>query len=229
MRAMDIMTREVVTVRPKSSIHEAARRMIDYGVSGLPVVDDSGRVIGIISEGDLILRQKPRERVAWWRAFFEAGEHLAREYQKAAGETVGEVMTPQVITVSPELPMESVAVILDEHRIRRVPVLHNGRLVGIVSRGDLIKALANEPARTALTHSDTELITAMRTRLAPERWAPRGLVVQAKDGVLSLWGLVATEAEKSALETMARSIEGVKDVDNQVMVRSELPYWYGSI
>jgi CBS domain-containing protein len=138
-------------------------------------------------------------------------------------------MTTQVISVSPDLPIESVAVILDQHRIRRVPVLRDGQLAGIVSRGDLVKALANEPARAPVEHSDTQLISAMKARLAGERWAPVGLVIQARGGVLSLWGLAETEAEKSAVETMARAVEGVKDVENRITVRSHLPYWYGGI
>lgn len=223
VRAMDIMTREVISVHPETSIHDAARIMVDHAVSGLPVVGDGGRVVGIVSEGDLILRQKPRERVSWWRSFFETGERLAREFQKATGVTVGEIMTPRVITVSPELPIESVAAILDGHRIRRVPVVHEGQLVGIVSRGDLIKALANEPVPTEVPHSDAELIATMKARIAAESWGPRGLVIHAQDGVLSLWGLVETEAERSALETMARSIGGVKRIDDQIAVRSEMP------
>ncbi len=141
MKAEEIMTTNVIAVSPKTAIHEAAELMVDHGVSGLPVVDDEGDVVGIVTEGDLILREKPGERMSWWRAFFADAQKLARDYQKAHGTTVAEVMTRSVITVSPDLPIESVALILDEHKIRRVPVVAGGRLVGIVSRGDLIKAL----------------------------------------------------------------------------------------
>jgi len=227
MKVEDIMTRDVIAVSPKTPIHEAAELMIDHGVSGLPVVDDAGNVVGIVSEGDLILREKPRERAPWWRLFFSDFERLAREYQKVHGMTVGEVMTRSLITVSPDLPIESVALILDEHGIRRVPVVADGQLLGIVSRGDLIKALAKAPARGGSQPSDERLVREMRARLAEEPWiSNRGIVVQAKDGELSLWGLVLTETEKSAVETMARTIEGCKGIDSHLVVKSEFPYRY---
>jgi len=227
MRVEEIMTKDVITVSPKTPIHEAAELMIDHGVSGLPVVDDAGSVVGIVSEGDLILREKPRERMPWWKVFFGDAERLAREYQKAHGMTVGEVMTRSLITVSPDLPIESVALILDEHGIRRVPVVADGQLLGIVSRGDLIKALAKAPARAGGQPSDERIVREMRARLAEEPWVSnRGIVVQAKDGVLSLWGLVLTETEKSAVETMARTIEGCKGIDSHLVVKSEFPYRY---
>ena len=227
MKVEEIMTKDVITVSPKTPIHEAAELMIDHGVSGLPVVDDAGSVVGIVSEGDLILREKPRERAPWWRLFFGDAERLAREYQKAHGMTVGEVMTRSLIAVSPDFPIESAALILDQHRIRRVPVVADGQLLGILSRGDLIKALAKAPARAGGQPSDERLVREMRARLAEEPWVSnRGIVVQAKDGVLSLWGLVLTETEKSAVETMARTIEGCKGIDSQLVVKSDFPYRY---
>ena len=227
MRVEEIMTKDVITVSPKTPIHEAAGLMIDHGVSGLPVVDDAGSVVGIVSEGDLILREKPRERTPWWRLFFGDAERLAREYQKAHGMTVGEVMTRSLIAVSPDFPIESAALILDQHRIRRVPVVADGQLLGILSRGDLIKALAKAPARAGGQPSDERLVREMRARLAEEPWVSnRGIVGQAKDGVLSLWGLVLTETEKSAVETMARTIEGCKGIDSHLVVKSDFPYRY---
>ena len=227
MKVEEIMTKDVITVSPKTPIHEAAELMIDHGVSGLPVVDDAGSVVGIVSEGDLILREKPRERAPWWRLFFGDAERLAREYQKAHGMTVGEVMTRSLIAVSPDFPIESAALILDQHRIRRVPVVADGQLLGILSRGDLIKALAKAPARAGGQPSDERLVREMRARLAEEPWVSnRGIVGQAKDGVLSLWGLVLTETEKSAVETMARTIEGCKGIDSQLVVKSDFPYRY---
>lgn len=228
MKLQEIMTKDVITVGPKASVHEAARLLADHGISGLPVVDDDGRVVGIVSEGDLIIRQKPRPRLPWWRVFFDGAEALAREYQKAAGTTVGEVMTRSVISVTPDLSIDAVAAILDEHRIRRVPVVAEGHLVGVVSRGDLVKALATAPAPAEVPASDTRLVAEMKARMAREPWVPgRGILVQAKDGVLALWGVGLADAEKSALETMARGIPGVKGLDSHLVVRADIPYRYG--
>jgi CBS domain-containing protein len=147
MKIEEVMTRDVITVGPTTSIHKAAQLMVEHGVSGLPVVDDAGRLVGIISEGDLILRQKRRTERPWWRRFFEDGEQLAREYQKARGTTVAEVMTRSVVSISPVWGIDMAATILRNRGIRRLPVVHDGQLVGIVSRADLIKALATEGGR----------------------------------------------------------------------------------
>ena len=228
MKISEIMTRNVVTVRPTASIRDAARALVEHAVSGLPVVDERGAVVGVLSEGDLIVRQKPRERTPWWRVFFDDGERLAREYQKAEGTTVAEVMTRSVISIAPDMPIESAAVILDERRIRRLPVVADGRLVGIVSRGDLVKALAAAAPVESVSRPDAQLVEEMRVRLARERWvASRGIIVQAQDGVLTLLGLVESEAEKAALETMARAIEGAKGVQSRLLVKAEVPYHYG--
>lgn len=228
MKIREIMTRDVITVAPQTPIREAASLMVDHAVSGLPVVDEQGKLVGVLSEGDLILRQRARQPVPWWRAFFQDGERLAREYQKAAGTTVAEVMTKAVISVSPDLPIEAAALILDQRRIRRVPVVADGRVVGIVSRGDLVKVLAKTPSPVGGPTSDSQLASEMRARLAKEPWVSHhGIVVDAEKGELLLWGLVASEAEKSAVETMARSLPGVKGVRSRLLVESEIPYSYG--
>jgi CBS domain-containing protein len=138
----DIMTRHVITVTPTTPIHAAARLMVEYRVSGLPVVGEDGRLVGIISEGDLILRHRRPRTKPWWRAFFDDGEQLAREFRKAVGTTVAEVMSHPVISISPAWGVETAAAILQNRSIGRLPVVRDGRLVGIVSRADLIKALA---------------------------------------------------------------------------------------
>ena len=148
MTVEQVMTRDLITVNPAMPIHQAAQLMVEHGVSGLPVVDDDGRLVGIISEGDLILRQTRRRERPWWHSFFENGEQLAREYQKAVGTTVGEVMTRSVVSISPVWGIETAAAIMQNRRIRRLPVVHDGRLVGIVTRADLIKALATEVGRS---------------------------------------------------------------------------------
>jgi CBS domain-containing protein len=225
-KVREIMTKDVIAVAPKTTIREAAQLMVDHGISGLPVVNDDGRMVGIVTEGDLILRQKPERKVPWWDLSLGPGEELAREYQKAHGTTVAEVMTRAVLSIGPDLPIESAADLLDGHRIRRLPVIEDGRLVGIVSRGDLIKTLAAAPAREGGHLPDLRLVEEMKERLAREPWVSRGIVVHASDGIVSLWGLIETEAEKAALETMARSIEGSRGVENHLVVRSEIPQSY---
>ena len=147
MTVEDVMTRDVITVSPATPIHEAASLMVEHRVSGLPVIDAEGRLVGIISDGDLIVRQRRRKKTPWWHLFFTHGEQLVREYQRAVGTTVGEVMSQPVVTISPVWGIEVAASILDGRNIRRLPVVRDGRLVGIVSRGDVIRALAARSVR----------------------------------------------------------------------------------
>jgi len=215
----EIMTRDVVTVTPATSIQSAATLMADHGISGLPVVDEHRHLVGIISEGDLILRQRSWARRPWWRRFVDNAESLAREYRKVVGTTVGEVMTRVVVSISPVFGVETAASILHARGFRRLPVVRDGKLVGIISRGDLVRVLATAvPATEA--RSDTQLVEEMKTRLAAEPWtSTAGFVVHAKRGVIFLWGVVPTEAEKAALETMARAIEGCTGVENDLVAR----------
>jgi CBS domain-containing protein len=227
MRVEDVMTADVITVSPEVSVHKAARLMCDHGVSGLPVVDRSGHLLGLVSEGDLILRQAaPRPR-RWWQRFFADPETLAREYQKAAGTTVGEVMTRAVVSVSPSLGIDAAARILYDRGLRRLPVVRDNRLVGILTRADLVKALATAPV-FVISASDDVLVTTMRERMKAEPWTPLGIVVEADDGVIRLWGVASSETERAALETMARSIPGCRGVDNRLIAGAGLAYTYGA-
>jgi CBS domain-containing protein len=224
MRVADVMSPDVITVTPEASIEMAARLLVNHGISGLPVVDDQGNLVGIITERDLILRQKARERTPWWKTFFLDAERLARDYRKAQGTTVGEVMTSPVVHVAPDTPIAVAAAILDQLRIGRLPVLAEDRLVGIVSRADLVKALASVPAAKPAAVSDTDLVRAMRERLRSEPWVSnRNIAVRAEGGVVGLYGLVESEAERAALETMARSIPGCQGVDTRLIVRGRMP------
>ncbi|MBI2494543.1 MAG: CBS domain-containing protein [Candidatus Rokubacteria bacterium] len=226
----EIMTRDVIAVAPDTTIHAVARLLVDHGISGVPVVDDQGAVVGILSEGDLIVRQKARPRPPWWALFLSDGEQLARDYQKAMGTTVAEVMTRPVISVRPSASIGAAAALLDRHRVRRLPVLDEGRLVGIVSRGDLVKALAMGAPDAAEALSDAQRVEEMKARMDREPWtSSRGILIEAREGGLVLWGMVDSEAERSALETMARAIPGCRRVDNQILVRVQLLTQYGAV
>lgn len=222
MNVNDVMTRRVITVRPDASIRSAARLLTEHNISGLPVVDDDGHVMGIVSDGDLIIHQTPRARRPWWHYFFVTGDQLAREFQKAAGTTVGEVMTRRVVSVTPELDLGTAAALLDRHQIRRLPVVNGeGRLRGILSRQDIVRAMAMIQPAAVADRPDAVLASAMRAALEREPWVSnRRIDVDVKNGVVILTGDTSSATEQAALETMAKAIEGARGVENRLRVQA---------
>ena len=153
MNVAEVMTRQPVTARPDMSVREVARLLLQHRISAVPVVDAAGKLMGIVSEGDLVRRGEVirDERQSWWLESIAEGEHIAPElvaYLRSGDRTARSLMTPEVVTVEETTPLPEVARLLERHGIKRVPVLRDGRVVGIVSRADLIRALAHldEPA-----------------------------------------------------------------------------------
>lgn len=222
MKIAEIMSREVVSLTPEDSIPEAARLMEKSCTSSLPVVDESGALVGLLTERDLIARLRTQRR-SWWRTLFDDPAEAAREYQKTAGTIVAEVMSPAPVPASPELSVEAAADMLSQDGIRELPVVADGRLVGSVSLTALLQVVEKTPSPTGVTRTDPELVTEMRKRLETEPWVSnRALSVLAKDGVLSLFGLVNSEEEKAGLGVMARTIAGCTGVENNLFPRSKL-------
>jgi len=221
MRAMDIMTSEVITVEENATVQAAAELMAEHGISALPVVDKDTRVIGIVSEGDLLHRAETatEQRRSWWLEMMTSTNQLAGEYIKSHSAKVTDVMTRDVISVTDTTPVADIAVLLETHRIKRVPVLRDGRLAGIVSRANLVRALAmtiNE--RASSTEADDENIrNKLLAELKAQKWAevsPANVTV--KDGVVHLWSSYLSEQEKRALVVAAENIPGVRRVEDHM-------------
>ncbi len=214
----DVMRRNVGAVSPELSVNRAGRVLLDQETPALPVVDRAGHVVGVFSEEDLVVRLGPRRRRPWWH-FLTASDQLAREFRRAVGTTVADVMTHPVITASPSLLLASAVLLFDTPSIRLVPVVGGGRLAGTVSRHDLLRGLVSEPTEQ-VWQSDTDLVTQMQAWMAEEHgWVPIPRpAATACDGLLILWGLVDTEAQKAALETMARAIPGCRGVESHLVV-----------
>jgi CBS domain-containing protein len=221
MRAMDVMTSEVITVGEDASVQEVARLMADHGISAVPVVDSDNRVIGMVSEGDLLHRAETgtEQRRSWWLEMVASTNRLAAEYVKSHSGRVKEVMTRDVISVTDETPVADIAILLEANRIKRVPVLRDGKLVGIVSRANLVRALAmtiNEPASGAEA-DDATIRDKLLAELKAQKWAevsPANITV--KDGVVHLWSSYFSEPEKRALVVAAESIPGVRRVEDHM-------------
>lgn len=221
MLAQEIMTRSVVTVRRDSSLQDAVTAMLDYGLSGLPVVDDGGRPVGMLSEGDLLRRSElgtERKRPRWL-AFLASPGRLAEEYTHTHGRLVADVMTDKVYSVAPDTPLQEVVQLMERHRIKRVPVLENGLLVGIISRANLLRALAlAAPALPAGNRSDEEIRQRLARELASTAWAPRYMVDHVvQNGVVHLYGTILDEREREAICVAARNTPGVKEVHDHMV------------
>jgi CBS domain-containing protein len=219
LRANDVMTGWVATIAPDAWVKDAAKLMVERRVSALPVVNRNDRVVGIVSEGDLIRRSEigtsPR-REPWLRRLLQSS---AREYLKVKGAKVRDVMTAPVISVGPQAPLHEVAAILDRHRIKRVPVLNRGRLAGIVSRADLVRQLATVPARpTARTARERELRREVLE--AAQRSGAAGLNLNAtvERGVVHLWGDLRSRAERKALLKAVGTVRGARKVEDHTSV-----------
>jgi CBS domain-containing protein len=219
MRADDIMSINVVTVSPDTHVRDVARKLLDRGVSAVPVVDDQGHILGIISEGDLMRRRESgtERHPSWWLRLVQNPSDTAADYVKTHGHHAKDVMTRNVITVTESTPANEIAEILEKNRIKRVPVMHQGKVVGIVSRANLLHGLiAQKPPKLA-RRTTTGLRNAVLKELR-ETGVHLMIDVVVSEGVVHLWGVVETEAAKNALQVAAESTEGVESVVNHIGV-----------
>jgi CBS domain-containing protein len=223
MRAANLMTTNVVTIDEDATAQEAAAVMLRHRISALPVVDRTGKLVGIVSEGDLMRRAElgtERER-SWWLELFTANRDLAADYVKAHGRKVGEVMTRKLITATPDTPINAIALMLEQHGIKRVPILDHGKLVGIVARANLLQALAGLKLETpeARAGKDAEIREEVLARLLGTPWRPWLLNVTVHDGVADLWGIANSTEEKLAAGVAVENAPGVTAVHNHIIVR----------
>ncbi len=230
MRAGDIMTTEVVTVAPSTSVSALAQLLVERRISAAPVLDN-GQLVGLVSEGDLLHRAEvgTETRPSWWRELFRSTEDRAQAYLKAHGQRVADVMTRDLKTVGPDAEVSEVAETMERHHVKRVPVVEDGRLLGVVSRADLLRLFvkAADEAREPVALSDQQLAQAVLDEVQKAGLATTTtLNIIATDGHIGLWGFVATETERHAVEVAAASIKGAKSVDNHLIVRP--PYLTGA-
>ncbi len=224
MRAHEIMTSKVFTVKPGTSIAEIAMLMATERISGLPVVDDDGRMIGIVSETDLLHRAETgtERKRKWWISLFIDTDMRARDFIKGHGHTAADVMSRFVVSVRDDATLAEVADMLDTNDLKRVPVLKAGQLVGIITRGDLVRALANAEATrpTGVGVGDNgQLQKALNARIDQQSWVnPSYLNVIATDKTVELWGFVSSEDQRRALLILVRELAGDRVVADHLAI-----------
>jgi CBS domain-containing protein len=225
MKAKDIMVMKVMTVGPEATVRQAANILVQNRISALPVVDAHGRLVGIVSEGDLARRVELEtdDRRSWWLELFarKSKENLAVKYMKSHARRVKDIMTRRVITAKPATSLRDIATLLEKNRIKRVPIVAKGRVVGIVSRANLVQALASlreedQPGTTI----DSKIRKEVMMRLKWERWSKHALLsATVEDGTVKLWGLVDSEAEKEAARVAVEQVANVRAIENNVIVQ----------
>jgi CBS domain-containing protein len=223
MKAADVMVTNVITVRPDASVQDVARILLNARISGVPVVGPNGELIGIVSEGDLMRRVEAGtgRRRPWWLALLTGKEVLAAEFIKEHSRKVADVMSREVITAAPETPLSEIANLLEKNAIKRVPIVDKGKLVGIVSRANLLQALATLSAGVAATQADdAEIREKVLTQLNAEPWTRTSLFnVIVREGTVELWGIVDSALEKKAVRVAAEVTPGVRAVNDNLIIR----------
>jgi CBS domain-containing protein len=221
MKAVDVMTRNVVSVNLDSSVFEAAQRMILNRISGLPVLNASGELVGVVTEGDLLRRAETgteRRRPSWLEFFLGQGR-LANEYVRSHGRKIGDVMTRGPETIVEETPLDEIVAIMEQKRIKRLPVMRGEHMVGIVSRANLVQALATLARETADTlPSDATLRELVLAEIDKQPWSPGALInVIVRDGVVELWGTILDERKRQAVRVVAENVPGTRQVKDHLV------------
>jgi CBS domain-containing protein len=219
MRAHQIMTRSVITVTPETSVVEAANIMLQRHISGLPVVNSAGHLVGIISEGDFLRRSEigtQRQRGRFMKFILGAGEE-ATDFVHEHGRKIAEIMTPEPLTISEDTDLEEIVEIMEKNNVKRLPVTLDDKLVGIVSRSNLLQAVASLAREIPdPTADDDHIRNRIIDTLEKNTWCPFGLSVTVRDGIVHLSGVITEERSRQAAVVATENVTGVKKVHDHL-------------
>ena len=222
MKAADVMVTNVISVTPDVLVQDVAYILLSNRISAVPVTDDDGRLLGIVSEGDLMRRAETgtgRHR-SWWLAMLTRPEALAADYVREHARRVTDVMTREVVTATPETSLQDIATLLEKNGIKRLPIVEGGRVVGIVSRANLLQALASTRRQIGVDADDAAIREGIVRRLKAQSWiSPSLMNVIVQDGTAELWGIVNSQAEKRAVRVAAEATPGVRAVNDNLIVQ----------
>lgn len=215
----EVMTREVIAIRRDATLIQAVRLMMDARISGLPIVDEAGRVIGILTEGDLLRRAETGTKVksGWLANFFGAPGAQAGRYVQAYTRRVADLMTSAVVSVEEDTPMSEVVRLMERYRIKRLPVLRDGRLIGLISRADLVRALGQALLSAAQTADDATIVQRIQEKLRGQPWAERRISIVCENGEVVLDGWVFDRRVWAAYRALVESVPGVKRVEDRLV------------
>jgi CBS domain-containing protein len=218
MRVGDVMTRNVVSIRSDDRILKAARLMLQNRISGLPVVGAEGSLVGMVTEGDFLRRTEidTNRRRPKWIEFVLGPGRLAAEYTHASGRKIEDVMTQDPVTIGEDDSLATAVELMERERIKRLPVVRDGEIVGIISRANLVRALVSLPqASEAPAGGDAAIRDQILAAFVAQPWAPR-IDVTVKDGIVDLWGTITDDRERKACVVVAENVGGVRKVRNHI-------------
>jgi CBS-domain-containing membrane protein len=222
MKAADVMVANVISVTPDVLVQDVAYILLSNRISAVPVIDDDGQLLGIVSEGDLMRRAEAgtgRHR-SWWLAMLTRPEVLAADYVREHTRKITDVMTRNVVTATPDTSLQDIATLLEKNGIKRLPIVDGGKVVGIVSRANLLQALASTRKQADIDADDSAIRESIVNRLKAESWtAPSLMNVIVQDGTAELWGIVNSQAEKRAVRVAAEATPGVRAVNDNLIVQ----------
>lgn len=220
MQARDIMVSPVITVRKNATVRDVAKILLEKRISAVPVVDNVGKLVGIVTESDLMRRAEAgTEHVySWWVHFLAGDATVAADYAKAHAAKVEDVMTSDVVTAAPETPLHEIATLLEERQIRRVPIINtDGNLIGIVSRANLIQVVASAQPKLEMALPDFTIRQKLLTELKRQPWAhTHNLDVTVTNGIVDLWGYAQSDEERKAIRVAAEEIPGVVAINDHL-------------
>ena len=223
MKASDVMVTNVITVDAGACVQDVAGVLLDCRISAVPVVEPNGKLVGIVSEGDLMRRAEAgtgRTR-PWWLGLPVGKEVPATEFVKENSGKVVDVMTRDVVTAGPETPLSTIANLLEKTAVKRVPIVEAGKVVGIVSRANLLQALASSDKQTEVSTpiNDSKVREKVLKQLSAGPWTRRPSInVSVQDGTVELWGIVDSASEKNALRMAAEVTPGVRAVNDNLLI-----------
>jgi CBS domain-containing protein len=221
MKAKGVMTRNVISITPDATVLQAARLMLQHHISGLPVIDKTGQLVGVLSEGDFLRRRETRteRRRSRWLEFLMGPGRIAADYIHSHGNKVSDVMSRNVKTIGEDAAVEDIVQLMEKWRIKRLPVLRGNKIVGIVTRSNLMHAVVSL-ARSAPVEpkGDDAIREQLQAVMQSETWAPVATVnAVVHDGVVELWGMITDERQREALKVAAENIAGVKAVKDHLV------------
>lgn len=222
MKARDVMVSPVITVKPYSSVRDVAKLLIEKRISAVPVVGDDGKLAGMISEGDLMHRSETgtERQHSWWLRPIAGESTLASEYIQNHTHKISDLMRRKVITAKPDTPLSEIAVLMERNGIKRVPIMQDGELVGIVSRANLVQAIASAPTGLEVPLADEAIRDKLIAKLQAQPWAHTDRFnVTVHNGVVSFWGIANSETERKALCVAAETTPGVRAVNDYMAPR----------